>query len=709
MNQSDSLLVAAIEQQEDQAELYGNLGEDRIKALDYYLGEPLGNEVEGRSQVVSRDVFDTIEWIKPDLAEIFCGGDEVVAFSPQGPSDVQAAQQETDYVNHVVTQRNNWFEIFYAWSHDAILQKNGYVKAYWDDAEDRTREKYENLLDEEFQVLIMDQDVEVIEHSEEVLFVGPMPVRRHTVTVERIKRPETVRLVPIAPECVRVSQSARGLSLQDPALPFVEHDEWKTITQLRDEGFDVEDTIADSGSDPGDYETDLRDKYNPFRNRDEMDENDPSMRRVKVREVWIRFDWDGDGRAELRHVIIVGTTILLNEDADIVPIAALCPSPLPHVHYGLSLSDAVADLQRIKTALLRGALDNQYLATNGRYGVHEDNVNLDDMLDSRPGGVVRFKGNAAEAFFPLTHPTNGTVAIPMMEYVDNIIAKRTGVNEQTQGLDSSTINKNTPYATTAALMTAAQKRVKFIARIMAETGVKSLFQIVHTLTLKHSRKEQVVELREQWVTVDPRTWVKRNDMRISVGLGAGDKAQQLGFLEKLFQLQGAVAPHKLASPQNVYNTLVRFTRAAGYKDAKEFWTDPSQVPPQPNPPPPEIIVEQMRQQGAQALQDKKAQQAVAEAQMAAQVQRANKQDELAVQAQNDERDAQRQLLHAQLEQQAEQTRQQFEAMSERMALMQQRYEADLDARVRLTIAGMKAETDAIDAQMRANGQAPNNY
>lgn len=710
--QDEDTLIAAIEQHESQSELYGALSDDRTKAIEYYRGEPMGNEVPGRSAVISRDVFDTVEWIKPDLAEIFCGGDEVVSFNPRGPEDVKGAEQETDYTNHVITQRNPWFMIFYNWSHDALLQKVGYVKAYWDDSKDVTKERYVDKSEEEYVHLMQDPELELVEKEEKLVKLDPAGayvVKTYTCTFKRIKPRDVTRIENVPPENIRVAQKCRTLSLQDPRMPFVAHVEKKTISELRAEGFDVADDISDSGYSPGQWEAHQRDQYQSFMEAD-TDSPDPSMREVTVREIWIRHDYDEDGIAELRHVIVVGREVLLNEETDLVNLVALCPNPQPHQHHGYSLADAVMDLQQIKTALWRNALDNQYLANNGRYGVDQNSVNLDDMLDSRPGGIVRTDGDPRAAMMPLTHPTTGDIAIPMLEYTDKIGMKRTGVNEQTQGLDSNSINKNTPYATTAALMSAAQKRVRFIARIFAESGVKDLFLLVHAITLKHSRKSEIVRLRNEFIPVDPRQWVKRSDMSVTVGLGTGDKPQQIAFLEKVFTIQGAVGPHGLASTPKVYNTLAKLTRAAGFKDPNEFWDDPSQTPPKTQGPPPEVLKEQIKGEVQMKLAQQKTQEAMQIAQIDAQVQRQNKQDELQVQAQNDQRDAQRQMLEAHLERQQQASEQRFEMLLAHMEQQQAQWEANLDARVKLTIARMQdqraAETAYVNAQARAqSGQA----
>lgn len=699
MKMDDDKLIGVIEDHEGNAETYGELSEDRTTALDYYLGEPMGNEVEGRSQVISRQVWDVVEWIKPQLADIFTSGEEVVEFKARGPEDMKGAEQETDYINHVITEKNDWFTVFYAWSHDALIQKNGYVKAYFDDSEDTIQESYQGLTDDELALLTQDKSVELVEY-EEVIVIDQMgqPVRTHSCRLKRIKPRNITKIENLAPEFVLVSQNAKGLCLQDPSVDFVEHREYKTISQLREQGFDVEDDIADSGDGTGDWEEHLRDDNTPFRdvNRDGAG-GDASMRRVKVRECWVRVDYDGDGMAELRHVIVVGREVLLNEDCDIVPIVALCPTPLAHRHYGLSVADAVMDLQRIQTALLRGALDNQYLANNGRYGINVNTVNMDDMLDSRAGGVVRVDGPLGDAFFPLTHPTNGGQVVPMMEYMDKIAQRRTGVSEQSMGLNPNALNNQAGAIANTAMMTAAQQRIKFIARVMAETGVKSLFLLVHALEMKHSRQQKMVELRGGWVPVDPRQWTKRTDMRVSVGIGAGDKPQQITFLTQLIQSQVGMLQLNLTTPEKIYNSVSRITKLAGYKDPNEFWQNPKDAQPKPPAPDPKMLIEQMKQQAdIQRFQ--------AEQQMTAQLETIKSQAklretqmQLELQAANDLRDGEREQMQAQLKAEIERMKIESDQQIKAAEIEMDRYKADLDSQTKLAIASMSTQA-SIDAK-----------
>lgn len=678
--------LAAIERHESLANSYGDLSDERSQALDYYLGKPLGNEIEGRSGVVSRDVFDTIEWIKPQLADIFCSGDQVVLFSPTGPNDVERAEQETEYVNQIATEKNEWFTIWNGWSHDAMLQKVGYVLAYHDDREDRTKEDYSGLSDDELTLLIQQNpEVQITKHEVET---GPDGTPLHSVTLEQVKSYGCTKIENIAPERVLVSHNARGLNLQDPRLDFCEYWEYKTISELRDEGFKVEDNLSDHSDGAGDWEDESRDDLNPFKNSDGT-ESSPAARRLKVRNVWIRYDKDGDGLTELRRAVVVGTTILEDEECDMVTLIALCPVPLPHQHAGLSIADCVNDLQLIKTALLRGSLDNIYLANNGRHAVDMNRVNLDDMLVSRPGGVVRVDGPLGDAIMPLTHSVTGDVAVPMMEYVDRIAQKRTGVNEQSQGLDPNTLNKTATGA--QMLMSAAQQRIKFIARIFAETGVKALFRVVHALTLKNARKQEIVRLRNQWVPVDPRQWTKRDDLSITVGLGSGDRAQQITMLNQILQIQAMAAQYGLAGPPQVYNTLKRLTQAAGYKDATEFWTDPTQNPPPPPGPPPEVLKEQAKAQAQAQIEQMKIQ-AEGEAQMRDhQLKMAELQANLQLQQSNDMRDAEREQLRAQMQAALDAQKIELDRWKADLDAQVTKYKTDQDNATKLQIAGMQAE------------------
>src|SRR6056300_1348356 len=139
--------------------------DERQRALEYYLGEPYGNEVEGKSSIVTREVAEAVDGALPSLMRIFTSTDDFVAFEPVNRGDEELAEQATLYVNHIINKDNNGFEIFHNWFKDALLQKVGVVKAYWDNKVDVTTETYYDLTNEEVAVVAMDPEVEVVEQT----------------------------------------------------------------------------------------------------------------------------------------------------------------------------------------------------------------------------------------------------------------------------------------------------------------------------------------------------------------------------------------------------------------------------------------------------------------------------------------------------------------------------------------------------------------
>ena len=653
--QNSTGILAIIEEEERLSE--SSLQSDREDALERYRGNSYGDEVEGRSQVVSHDVADVINWMMPQLVKLFLSGDEIVSFAPTGPEDVQQAEQETAFLNHILLEKNpSAFNTLYGWMLDGLTQKNGYAKAWWDDSEDVKEEEYEGLTEIEMQMLAADPTFEVTE-------VEPDP-EEGTVEVKgkRTKKYGCVKYAGIPPENVIVS--ARSTSVRPGDCDFVEHWEYKSLSELRAEGYEVADDIGDE-SESWETETETRDRYGW------EDENDrpAELRRVKVRECWLLFDEDGDGIAELRHVVVIGTTILENEACDMIPLAAWTPYIEAHQHIGQSVTDQIMDLQRIKTSLMRVMIDSLYLQTHGRWAV-TDRVNLDDMLISRPGGIVRVEGSLGDSIMPLAAQPTSPIAINGIQYLDSVKYERTGMNPASVGVDQNALNPTNTATGIISLQNAAQERVLLIARAFAEMGLRDLFGIAHALTLKHARQQEIVRLRGNWVPVDPRQWRERKDMSINVGLGTGNKEQQMMVLNNIIQYQMQLLPLGLATPLNLFNSLAKLTHNAGFKTPEEFWSNPSNAPPQQPPgPPPEVQLEMAK------LQD---------SQQKTQAEMVMEQQKLQAQAQADAQKAQ------------------VDAMLKEQQLALDRYKAELEAQTRKEIEVMKLATQTELEQMKLN-------
>ncbi len=597
---SESEILAAIDAQAERA--YGSDGQldsERAQAMDYYLGRAYGNEVEGRSQVVTRDVLETVEWIMPSLMRIFTGGDKVVEFQPVGMEDEPAAKQETEVLNHVILNQNDSFMTMYTWFKDALLSKTSYVKIYWDENEDITEETYQGLSEVQIGMVAQDEAVEIVS-IEPVESMGtgpdgmPAPSVSYNVKLKRTEKNGKVCIDPVPPEEMRVSSAVRGYSLKRSG--YTEHRTLKTLSEIRQMGFKVDNDIAGGDTLENGALEEARELY--FEDDNEFgSEADPSMRLVLFRDVTIRIDANGDGIAELKRYYIVGSTFLSDYDAENVYYACLGPIPMPHRHVGLSIADLVMDLQKIRSTLLRSYIDNLYLQNNGRFAI-SDRVNLDDMLVSRPGGVVRVEGDPAGAIMPLVHPSNGAQAIQGLEYIDTQKENRTGVTKYNQGLDSNSLNKTMGGIT--QIMGAAQQRIELLARVCAETGVKDAFLLAHELLQKHSSKALTMKLENKYIDVDPRQWRTRTDMTVAVGLGTGNKDQQLQHLATIMQVQERGLQIGITDPKKIYAAAKRLAENAGFKDGDEFFMEPQPQQPKPDP----LMVKaqtemQIKQQSAQ--------------------------------------------------------------------------------------------------------------
>ena len=529
----------------------------------------------------------------------------MVKFVPEGPEDEAVAEQATKYVNHVFYKQNDGFTVLYNMFLDALMQKVGVVKHFWEEVEKVTTESYENLTNQEYSLLMQDDELEEIEHEETTTYgeaIDPLTGEVvevaevfHNVTVARTSMDGKVTIQNVPPEEFLINRGAK--SLEDAR--FICHRSHKSKSDLIKMGYDpeiVDDLPASSGVDgittSNEYlARHAYDATDSYPNQNSAD----SEKEIQIYESYIKLDADGSGVSVLHKICHAGKEILDIEPIDYIPFSTVCPIPIPHKFYGLSVAETVQDVQLIRSTLTRNLLDNMYLSNNGRFQVVEGQVNIDDLLTNRPGGIVRTR--SPNALTPIATPSLSANSFQMLQYWEDIKTGRTGVNPKTQGLSADVLKTHVTTGAVTAALTNSQGRLELIARVFADTGVRNMFKQIYNLVQRYENRKRVVRLNNQYFEIDPASWREDLDVDIEVGIGYGDqdiRLQNINMFATLIEKIGTQTKG-IVNPQNIYNLAVEIANEMGIKNVDKFVSQPSQEPLPPTP------QEQLAQAQAQAM------------------------------------------------------------------------------------------------------------
>ncbi len=585
-------LVSQLNSEIQGATGYANteLSNQREDAMKYYLGEPFGNEIDGRSEIVTTDVRDTVEYIMPSLMRIFTTHNNIAEFEPQGPEDVEMAEQATNYVNYVFNRQNNGFKVLYDAFKDALISKTGVIKHFWEEKEEVSTETYTNLTEIEYQSILANDDLEVVEHTETLIqkaqtddmgtLVSPEIVT-HDVVAKCYKNYGQVRVMSVPPEEFLVSR--RAASLED--ADFVCHRVKKSVSDLIAEGYDpaIVNEIPSYDQSEAELNEERLARFSYDDDSVPPSEGSGPNKKVWIDECYMRIDYDNDGVAELRKITKGGHYILDNEEIDMIPFSAICPLPIPHKFYGMSIADTVKDIQLIKSTIMRNLLDNMYLTNNARYAVLAGQVELDDLLTSRPGGIVRMRAPGAVTALPT--PQIQPYAFQMVQYLDGIREERSGVSKMTQGLNPDVLNSHVTSGAISAATESSMQRIELIARIFAETGVKDLFRNIYALVQRYEDRQKMFYLNGKFVPIDVSRWKEKLNCTVNVGVGSGSQQSKMQTMSSIMTILGTLvqqgAMGTLVTSKNLYNAIGEYIAQAGYKNTDQFISNPEMMPPKP--------------------------------------------------------------------------------------------------------------------------------
>ena len=570
----EGIVRDAIAQAVDFAE--SEVSQQRVKAQRYFDGEvDIGYE-DGRSKVVATKVRDTIRAVKPSLMRVFMSTSKPVEYTPKGPEDVAMAEQATNYM-HYIFNKNNGYRVLSDAFHDALIKKNGIVKAYWEESERSEIFTFDHLTDEEYTLIASDDDVTILEHSVETSmsmdeFGMEMEMPEHSLKISRRMPEGRLKIESVAPEDFFVDAQAKNI---DDAYVVAQRTEMR-VGDLVAMGFEYED-VVDLGSNFGassmaNEEDFVRRGYSQDAYDDQ--EGDASMRLVTVTEAYMRIDVDGTGIPALHRFICGGTTYKLLDymPCDEIPFAVFEVDPEPHTFYGRSLAEIVMDDQDASTAILRGILDNVAMTNNPRIGIVDGAVNIDDVMNNEIGAIVRMR--QAGAVQSLDVPFTAGQTLSALTYMDQLVEQKTGVSRASMGLDPDAMQSTTKAAVQATIQAAAGQ-VEVMVRNLA-SGMRDLFGIMLRTAIKHTDEEQMMQMNGQFVQVDPRVWKVDMDVGINVGLGTGREEEKMMALQQIFQVQQQVYAqygpmNGVVTLTNIRNSLADILAASGIRNAERYF------------------------------------------------------------------------------------------------------------------------------------------
>lgn len=586
------------------------LSRERKRVMDYYNAVLPKPAHDGNSKYVSMDVYDTVESMKAALLETFSTGFKTVRFAPQNADDQPIAEIATEYCDYVANRQNNLFEIMQTVIHDGLIARAGIAKVFYYYGDESHIEEVTNLTEEELDEILIQDNVEIEEITEDVagLYSGEL-----RVTTDASK----ICIESISPEEFIIEAQSKDLE----SVNFCAHRTNKTISELREMGYDEKkiENIGDHSDVDLDTDGEVLSRHEEvgtsrgFSNIGYQDQ----VRTVTVYECYVMMDPEATGVAELYRVVKAGNVILEMEATTMRPFVAFVPLPIPHAFFGNNFASKVIPIQNARTVLTRSILDHTMITNNPRYMVVKGGLtNPRELIDNRVGGIVNV--SRPDAIMPMPQASLNPFVFQTLAMLDDDKEDTTGVSRLSQGLNKDAISKQNSAAMVEQLATMSQQRQKIIARNFANNFLKPLYQMIYKLVIEHETEEKIVELAGNYVQISPAEWGSKRDVVVEMHLGYGEQVEEA---QKYLALHGLMSQDPVLStmyqPKNQYKLMSHVMENNGIKNVADYLTPPDQLPP-PQPDQAQEMAMQMQQKQLE-IQERQTQVAELKQQMDAQI------------------------------------------------------------------------------------------
>ena len=571
------------------------------------FGDILGHERQdaNRSTFVSTDVKDAILLMLPGLIRLFGATESPVFLVPRTEAEIDTAEQATDYVNYVFWNDNDGFLNLYGAFKDAMTVRTGFIKWWTDNQSEKKRKTYLNLTEDQIgRVQAEDPTAKIVEGGKP----NPQTGVVDTVTFEyEVKKP-LIRIAGVPPEEMRLDRYARTFR----ESRIVGHERLVPLDQLVAMGYDREQCVQ--------Y---IQSQSTPEFTREDQFRNPGRYGGSRVGdgvmygEWYLKIDKDRDGIPELRRICTMGEEhdVVMDEETNRIRFAHFSVDPKSPHHRRRQHRRLTIDIQRIKTNMMRAVLDSAAESINPKTVINELIVNLDDALNDDLGAVIRTRGDPSASVMYTNTPFLGQQIMPVIEALNDVLSRRTGLTDAAKGLDPKALQSSTMIGV-EAVINGAQERVELCARVLCETGFKDLFTGLYNEICEAPNQQRTIKLRGRFVPYDTSTFDASMSVEVNPNLGKGsDQVRMMALAGIKADQQAIIAQYGLSNPvcgiPELMNTMTDMLALSNIKNVGRYFKMPSeqamqQILSQPKAPDPQAVaaqamLEKVRSESAKAV------------------------------------------------------------------------------------------------------------
>ena len=604
-----------------------NENEQSNRVNNYNIYRARGDDIserDGRSRIKSSDTMDAIEWMMPSFMKTFAGSSSAITVSPVGTEDVMKAEKLEKLLNwQFMGRRVQGFNVLYEWIKTSLIYGTSVIKVTWKDIYVKKGFDMPVVGEAQMQDMMSSSDFIDIDGSPEDIMPGTVlsedvltTAQNDPIMLSKIAQvnSQSYGIQPVAVQAMRVYRDVRGTkkikSYSGPQVEvispedfymdpesrsieesqFVIHRVWRTFGELRQL---EQDGIYQNVDKVKDWVNKNKEEYNNHEQSERYaaaGQTDPAInatdnsdqlarKKLEVFEWWGLLDLDGEGLQEPYLVVFCGESILRMEKNPYghgqAPFEVLRPMLDPFKFTGIGMPELVGEFQSLKTALLRQTLDNISFQNNGMWLVNRNaGVDINALLNPRPGSIVR-TNIVAGAVQAITPASLHSMPLSMIELADSMLQKRTGVTSYNQGLDANSLNKTATGI--SKIMAASAQRIELIARVMAETGIRPLYQKLLMLNQQFIDQTVVIRVFNKPLEISPDDLAGDFDVNVDVGGATNRDEVRSQQLMMMIQYAGNLISLGVMRPENVYETVKQLMTVWGWRDYERYLSDPNET------------------------------------------------------------------------------------------------------------------------------------